>query len=584
LSTPTIARTEAPIGGAWSRLANAWKLDGSATITAILVCVFGFMVLYPIGTVIGMSFKPGGLDSVWSMAAWGRAWSEPGLVTSIINTLKVVAVTQSIALPVAVTIAWFLARTDVPFGRALEFGFWILFFLPALGVTTGWLLFFDSSYGLVNKWLIDLGIVKTAPFDMYSFWGIVFAHLTTYGVAVKVMLLTPAFRNLDGALEEASRVCGASGLRTILRVVVPVLTPAIVVVMLMSIIRGLESFEIELFLGTPINFAVYTTKIYRFMSQDPPRYANAAVLATSILAMMLPLLIAQRWAATRRSYAVLTGRSTQSKTELGRWRWVVFGALLFIVLFMSILPLSLLVMGSFMKLFGFFNLPEVWTVKHWRVAIGDDVFLTSLKNMLTLGAGTAICAVVFYSIVSYCTVRLKNRFNAPLDVVTWLPLTIPGIILSFGYLYMSLRVPVFTPFYGTMAILILVSFLGAMTLGVQIIKVHMLQIGNEVEEAGRVVGGSWTRTYLSIITPLAAPALAIVGVMVFAGTIRQVSSIILLSTGDTRVLALLQIEYLVEGVLGPASVVGTIIVMISLLAAICVRLISQRFGIAARSG
>jgi iron(III) transport system permease protein len=149
---------------------------------------------------------------------------------------------------------------------------------------------------------------------------------------------------------------------------------------------------------------------------------------------------------------------------------------------------------------------------------------------------------------------------------------------------MALRVPVFTPLYGTMGILILVSFLSAMTLGVQIIKVHMLQIGNEVEEAGRVVGGSWTRTYLSIITPLAAPALAIVGVMVFAGTIRQVSSIILLSTGDTRVLSLLQIEYLVEGVLGPAAVVGTIIVLISLSAAICVRLISQRFGVAARGG
>ena len=308
------------------------------------------------------------------------------------------------------------------------------------------------------------------------------------------------------------------------------------------------------------------------------------MLATSILVMMLPLLIAQRWASTRRSYAVVTGRSSRTLTELGRWRWPAFALLVFCVLGMSILPLSLLVMGSFMKLFGFFNLPEVWTFNHWRVAVGDDVFLTSLKNMLVLGVGTAIAAVVFYSIVSYCTVRLKNRFNASLDVVTWLPLTIPGIIISFGYLYMALRVPVFTPLYGTMGILILVSFLGAMTLGVQIVKVHMLQIGAEVEEAGRVVGGGWTRTYLSISTPLTAPAHAIVGVMVFAGTIRQVSSIILLSTGDTRVLALLQIEYLIEGVLGPAAVVGTIIVLISLLAAICVRLISMRFGIAARGG
>jgi iron(III) transport system permease protein len=192
--------------------------------------------------------------------------------------------------------------------------------------------------------------------------------------------------------------------------------------------------------------------------------------------------------------------------------------------------------------------------------------------------------MLVYAIVAYTTVRLKNRFTAPLDIVTWLPLTIPGIILSFGYLYMVLRVPVFVLLYGTMSVLILVGFLSAMTLGVQVVKVHMLQIGAEVEEAGRVVGGSWFRTYRSIITPLTVPALAIVAVMVFASTIRQVGSIILLSTGETRVLAILQIEFLVEGVLGPASVIGTVITMMSLCAALIVRLISVRFGVAARGG
>ncbi len=142
----------------------------------------------------------------------------------------------------------------------------------------------------------------------------------------------------------------------------------------------------------------------------------------------------------------------------------------------------------------------------------------------------------------------------------------------------------FRPLYGTIGVMILVSFLASMTLGVQIIKVHMLQIGAEVEEAGRVVGGSWTKTFQHIITPLTVPALAVVGVMVFAGTIRHVSSIILLATGETTVLAILQLEFLTEGILGPAAVVGTVIVMISLLAAVLIRIISLRFGVAARGG
>lgn len=567
-----------------SRLVDTWRMDRPQIMVGLLVLVLGFLVLYPIGSVVINSLVPGSVFEGGGLAVWKEAFSQPGMVRSITNTFKVVATNNLIALPVAIFIAWLLARTNLPFNRYLEFGFWILFFLPSLGVTTGWLLFFDDGFGLANRWLKQFGIIEESVFNMFSFWGIVFAHLTTFSLTVKVMLLTPAFRNLDGAIEEASRICGAGALSTLVRVVIPIMAPAILVVFLMSLIRGLESFEIELFLGTPINFNVYSTQMFQLIANDPPAYAPAGVLATSILVMMLPLLVLQRWASTRRNYAVVSGRATTTKLDLGRWRWPAFALVLGIISFMSLLPLTLLVVGSFMKLFGFFDLPELWTLDHWIEAFGDPTFTLGFENMLILGFGTAFSAVIVYTVVSYCTVRVKSRWQAPLDVLTWMPLTVPGIILGFGYLFMVLQVPMFRPLFGTLAVMIFVSFLGAMTLGVQILKVHMMQIGAEVEEAGRVVGGSWLRTFGGIITPLASPAIAIVGIMVFASTIRQVGSIILLSTGDTRVLTILQLEFLTEGVLGPASVIGVVIVLISLTAAALVRVISARFGIQARSG
>jgi iron(III) transport system permease protein len=548
-------------------------------LIAALVLVLGFMVLYPILAVIVNSLLPSRTFDGAGLDAWARAFSDPDVIDSIVNTLKVQIANQGISLPLAIVIAWVLARTDVPFGRWIEFGFWILFFLPALGVTTGWLLFFDPNYGLVNKWLIDLGIVDSAPFNMYSYWGIVFAHLTTYAVSVKVMLLTPAFRNLDGAIEEAARMCGASTMAAFFRIVIPILTPAIFVVFLMSLIRGLEAFEIELFLGVPINFFVYSTKIFQFVAHAPPAYAEGSALATAILVLMLPLIILQRWAATRRSYAVVSGRYTAGVNRLGRARWPVFAAIVLLVVFMSLVPLGLLVAGSFMKLFGFFGLPELWTLDHWRHAIADVTFTQAFRNMLVLGFGTSLCAVAVYVFVAYCTVRVKSVWKAPLDVLTWLPLTIPGIILGFGYLFMVIQVPVFEPLYGTIGVMILVSFLGAMTLGVQVIKVHMLQLGNEIEEAGRTAGASWFSTFCRVILPLTAPSLAVVGVLVFASTIRQIGSVILVSTGETRVLAVLQLDFLTDGRLGPAAVIGTIIVLISLIAALVIRVISVRFGV-----
>jgi len=224
---------------------------------------------------------------------------------------------------------------------------------------------------------------------------------------------------------------------------------------------------------------------------------------------------------------------------------------------MSLVPLGLLLTGSIMKLFGFFGLPEMWTLQHWRDAFADVTFTLGLKNMLVLGFGTALCAACVYVFVAYCTVRLKSRFQAPLDILSWLPLTIPGIILGFGYLFMVIQVPVFTPLYGTIFVMILVSFLGAMTLGVQVVKVHMLQLGAEIEEAGRTAGASWFETFRRVI---------------------------LLSTGETRVLAVLQLDFLTDGRLGPAAVIGCIIVLISLLAALLIRIISVRFGVKGTAG
>lgn len=549
----------------------------------LLIAAVGFVVIYPIASIVVKTFLlERGSETVLSFQAWPQAFDQPGLVTSIFNTIKVVALTQLISFPLAVVIAWLLARTDIPLSGWIEFGFWVLYFLPALGTTTGWLLLFDPSYGLANKFVVDVGLFDSAPFNMYSFGGVVFAHLTTYSIAVKVMLLTPSFRNMDGTLDEASRTCGAGGIGTLLRVVLPVLTPPLLVAFLMALIRSLESFEIELVLGLPANFAVYSTKMYQILRGSPPDFAGASVLATVMLVLVAPLLVIQRRLSTRRSFASMTGQFKPALRLLGAWRWPVFVLLSAAISCMSLLPLVLQLLGSLMTLFGFFELGEVWTLAHWHEAFGDAIFVNALSNTLVLGLGTAVAAVVAYAVVAYFTVRVAYRGRGVLDVLTWLPLTVPGVVLGFGFLWMTLQVPLFRPLYGTIGVLIFVCWLTSMTLGVQVMKSSMLMIGKDVEEAGRVVGGNWRRTFMKIVVPLMLPTMAVVGVIVFSQTIRNVSTIILLSTGATTTLSVLQLEFLSTGRMGPASVVGTIIVLMSVIAAMAVRVLATRFGIQAR--
>jgi hypothetical protein len=160
------------------------------------------------------------------------------MVKSILNTLKVVAATQGIALPIAICIAWVLARTNVPFARTLEFGFWMLFFLPSARRHHGLAAVLRSRFRLGQP-RADLARARRRPtFNLYSYWGIVFVQSPPMDW-VKVMLLTrrsaiwtPRSRRRPASAARALQDPRSGG--------AALMTPAILVVLLMSVIRDLE--------------------------------------------------------------------------------------------------------------------------------------------------------------------------------------------------------------------------------------------------------------------------------------------------------------------------------------------------------
>ncbi|MFT5539077.1 MAG: iron(III) transport system permease protein [Alphaproteobacteria bacterium] len=540
-----------------------------------------FLVLYPVLLIVFYSFSSAevGEDFVFGWDAWKYALNEPAMFGTIVNTLKLLLAINLIAFPIAVIISWVLARTDIPYRHGLEFMFWISFFLPSLAVTLGWIMCLDPEYGVFNRLVALLPFVDKGPFNIYSFWGIVWAHLGANSIAIKVMLLTPTFRNMDSSLEEASRVAGAGRMGTLARIVVPAMLPALIAILLMAMIRAMQSFEIELVLGPPFQFYVYSTKVYSLIAQDPPAFGAAAALATLGLAAILPLIFAQRWISTRRQYTTLTGRLQAQPVHLGRWRIPVFLAVLAVVLTLTVIPLTFVALASFMKLFGFFHIPDPYTVAHWITIFQDEIFLQSIGNTLVMSGGAAVLSVVLFSLIAYFTVRTTFRARALLDFVSWLPFAVPGILFGVGLLFVFLESPLFRPLYGTMWLLILATVVSSMTLGTQIIKSNMMQMGHELEEASRVTGATWWHTFTRVVLPIMVPVLLLVGVMNFIGAARDVASVALVATADTKTLALLQLDYMVEGRYEAGAVASLVVVIMSTGLALLARTLGLRIGI-----
>jgi iron(III) transport system permease protein len=546
----------------------------------VLLGVVGFLVLTPLILMILNSFQTArpGQPIVWGLEGWVKAFSTPGIVKAMTNTVTLAITRQAIALFIGAFFAWLIARTDIPLKRVLEFFFWISFFLPALPETMGWILLLDPKYGLLNQGLMALGLSQPL-FNIYSFWGIVWAHMGGT-VSVKVMLLTPAFRNLDAAFEEASKISGASGWHTFFRIVIPVMMPAILVTTILGVIRSLEAFEIELLLGTPIGLQVYSTKIHELVTWEPPQFAPAMALSTVFLGVLLLMVGLQRRYIAQRNYETVTGRGFSVRpTPLGRWRYPAFALILCFAMVVTIVPTALLLLGTFMKLFGFFHIAEPWTLDNWRATLDDPVLLRSLWNTLAVGVGSGLLGVLFYAVIAYMIVKTKHAGRWLLDFLSWLPWSIPGILLGMALLWTFLQTRIFLPIYGTIYLLMLAMVIKSMPFGTQVIKSVLIQLGSDLEEASKVCGASWYHTFRRVILPLAMPALITVGLVGFMSAARDISTVVLLGSGSSRTLSLLMLDFAAGAEFEKATVVAVIIVALVVGAALIARALGGQVGV-----
>jgi iron(III) transport system permease protein len=511
---------------------------------------------------------------VYGLDGWRLAFSDRSMLAALGNTFSLSIAREAIAIVVGVFLAWLIARTDLPAKHVLEFVFWIAFFLPPLPLAMGWILLLDERFGLVNQW------IGVPLFAIYSFWGIVWVHLTTT-IGVKVLLLAPAFRNLDASLEESSRSCGVSTLGTLRRIVVPLMAPAILVATILGLIRSLDAYEIELLLGVPIKLYVYSTKIRDLVTFEPPQYAPASALGVLLLVVLVVLVALQRWYLSKRAYRTITGRGFSNRhTPLGRWRWPAFGLVALIAVTITLIPVVVLVMGTFMRAFGYFNIPNPWTTEHWTRVLSDPTLTRSLQNTLFVGAGSAIIGTAFYALVAYVVVKTRFAGRTIVDLLSWLPWAIPGILMGLALLWTVFQTPFLLPLYGTVYVLILALVIKSMPLGVQLTKSVLLQLGDELEEASRIAGGSWLITYRRVVMPLLAPTLFTVAVVCFMSAARDISTIVLLGSSQSRTLALLALDFAYGGQFEKATVVAVLTVVLVVAAALLARVFGGKIGLA----
>lgn len=559
------------------------RLTRGHFIMAVLLLALGYFLIWPVLLLLINSFNAASDWFVeprrWGVNHWVNAFQRPGLLRSLGNSLLIWSLTVSISFPVGVTIAWILARTKIPFSHTLEFLFWVSYMVPALPTTIAWITLLDPDIGMINVALKNFFHLDQGPFNIFSVPGIVWANLMAHGISIKVMLLTPAFRNMDATLEEAARVGGASNLRTLFKITLPLMISPMILVLALQLLRVFQSFETEYLLGMPFGFYVYSTKIYTLIRNQIPNYGEATVLASITLLMIAAIIPLQRWILERRRYTTITGSFKPGLIDLGKGNYFLFAAIVTLLTFLTVGPLAILVLGSFMERIGYFVLG--FTLDHWRLVLTDPVFVKSLRTTLILATIAAVCSPLLYSVIAYLLVRSRLPGRGMLDLMIWSAGAIPGILAGLGLLWVFISTPGLNFLFGTIWALLIVVMLQGKTTGVNMMKGVLVQVGADMEEAARVSGAGWLRTYFLIWLPLLMPTLILLAVMNFVSAAGATSSIILLASRDTMTLSLMALELSSAAVSDreAASIVSIFIIALTMTGALLVRYFGRRLGV-----
>lgn len=552
-------------------------------VMAIILILLGVLVVYPIILILLTSFmvQPEVFVGAreWGIANWLSAFQEPRISRALWNTFLVWGSTMAISMPISVVIAWVLARTKVPFSNTIEFMFWVAYITP--GGVIAWILLMDPQIGILNVLLRPLTGLTEGPFNIFSLGGIVWVHLMGNGIALKVMLLTPAFRNMDVCLEEAARVGGSSSIRTMLNVTLPLMAAPIALVFVLQLVKIFQSFETELLLGTTWGFYVYSTLIYDLVrNMEPPRYGEAAVLASLTLLIIAAVIPFQRWILGRKKYTTITGNYKPGLIDLGAWKWLTFSLLAALHILLTVITLLSLVLGSFMTRSGYFQIKPVFTLDHWKFVFNDSLFITALKTTMTLAASTAVISPLIFAVIAYILVRTRWPGRGMLDTTVWVSAAMPGMLSGLGLLMLFLGTPGLTALYGTIWAMLLVVLLQGKVTGINILKANLVQIGADMEEASRASGAGWFRTFFRIWIPLLMPTLILIGTMHFVIAATTTASIILLASRGTITLSILVLQYAspIHGQREAAGVVSILIAALALGLSLVARKLASRIS------
>ena len=487
---------------------------------AVLITAFLFLfLLLPIYTVVAEGLNPSLIREVFSNFIY---------LEGLLNSFKIAIVTTLLVFLIALPMAFLYDSYDFPGKSMTHLAAMIPMILPPFVGALGFQQIL-GHYGVLNTILVECGFPRVDFLGGNGrFWSICLIE-ALHLYPILYLNLVSSLGSIDPAMQEAARNIGAGWFRRFFRITLPLLKPGILAGGSIVLIWSFTE------LGTPLMFGynrVTPVQILNGLTEletNPEPYALVTVML--ILSSLMYLLA--KWLLRSSTGTIVKGTAGTSSAPLAGIRGLLPSGFFLLITLLAALPHIALILTAFSLNWYGTLLPEHWSMLNFENALTNKLVVPSILNSLRYSSLAMLAALAAGLVIALIVQRWKLPFAWLLDALGMLPLAVPGIVVAFGYLGMSVEyrwaAEIFDPQDNPLWLLAIAYAVRRLPYVLRSVSAGLEQTPVEFEEAARTFGAGPLHTLRKITVPLIMANLVVGALFAFSFSMLEVSDSLILA-------------------------------------------------------
>lgn len=502
----------------------------------IIGLIVAFLLVFQVFPLLYLVFRAFFATGNFSIEAFARVYTYPLNWNALRNTLVTAGLSMVFGVMIAFPLAWLVGRTNLHGKKFFRTLFVMTYMVPPYVGAMAWLRLLNPTVGNLNMWFMDVFNLAKSPFNIYSIGGLVWV-LTTFYYPYAFITISRAMEKMDPSLEEASKISGASPLKTVATVTLPMMMPSIVAAALLVFVSAASCYGIPSIIGAPGQIDTVTTRIIDFVYIGSPEgLTDATTLAVFLMLIANVILYISTFVCGKKQYITVSGKSTRPNiVDLGKWRLPITLLVCLFALVVVVIPFVTVAATSFTVNMGEPLSLDNLTLKYWERIFTRKAILSSAKNSLVSAGIAATVGIAISCVMAYLLTRTTVRGRKLPDFLITVGSGTPSVVIALA-LIMTMSGKFGINIYNTLTIMIIAYMIKYLLMGMRTVVSAMSQIHPSLEEASLISGASWLRSFKDVTIPLIAPSVVAGWFLIFMPCFYELTMSTLLYSTDTKTL------------------------------------------------